>query len=71
MNEFEEWKSDNDDPDAPYIPSWERERIAFLAGAAAMKERCAEVAELFDTSYDLTGDELMRRGDAAIRGMEI
>lgn len=39
---------------------------AFLAGAAAMREKAAEVAELFDISYDLVGDELMRRGDAAL-----
>jgi len=39
MNDaFEKWKSDNDDPDAPYVPSRERERQAFLAGAVAMWE---------------------------------
>ena len=63
MNEFEEWMGHYDC--CPTPEAYSAAKAAYQAGAAAMRERCAEVADNEANGFRNT------RIAAAIRGMEI
>lgn len=77
MNEFEEWMGHYDC--CPTPEAYSAAKAAYQAGAAAMRERCAEVAEAdiqehaitITAAQQETHNQCCRYIAAAIRGMEI
>lgn len=63
MNEFEEWMGHYDC--CPTPEAYSAAKAAYQAGAAAMREMCAEIADNEANGFRNT------RIAAAIRGMEI
>lgn len=66
MNEFNKWWDKHDSQPGHPRTFYEFSRAGFLAGAAAMRERCAEYIEI--QSNDLFMDADLHA--AAIRGMK-
>ena len=65
MNEFDEWARTNMVDDTGYIEAYGRMEQAYKAGAAAMREKCAEVADNEANGFRNT------RIAAAIRKIEV
>ena len=71
MNEFDEWARTNMVDDTGYIEAYGRMEQAYLAGATAMREKCAEVVENRYKQTPLVDEETCEECAAAIRNIEV